>query len=147
VQEYGNRYSPNACQINLIRTPIARQVLVTADIQISAFHAEQPIIDFVTYVTYPSKQPSYSECDAVLIMPLDRARHGGSAIMRKPKFLDESTLSLEIRGCEVNTARDVFVLKRELDAILEHLLEANGYVHHTNIVLSDGQIIDGWVKV
>ena len=97
--------------------------------------------------------------------------------MRKPKFLDKSTpslekrgcelntardvsvltkeldaileqtLSLEIRGCEVNTARYVFVLTRELDAILEHLLEANGYVHHTNIVLSDGQIIDGWVKV
>ena len=67
--------------------------------------------------------------------------------MRKSPFINESTLSLEIRGYEVNTARDVFVLTRELDAILEHLLEANGYVHHTNIVLSDGQIIDGWVKV
>jgi len=31
----------------------------------------QPVIDFVTYVTCPSKQPSYPECDAVLIVPLD----------------------------------------------------------------------------
>ncbi len=80
-------------------------------------------------------------------MPLDRARYGELAIMRKSPFINESTLSLEIRGCEVNTARDVFVLTRELDAILELLLEANGYVQHTNIVLSDGQIIDGWIKV
>jgi hypothetical protein len=80
-------------------------------------------------------------------MPLDRSRHGGLAIMRKSPFINESTLSLEIRGSEVNTARDVFVLTRELDAILELLLNANGYVQHTNIVLSDGQIIDGWVKV
>ena len=101
----------------------------------------------VTYVTFLSRQSSYSECDAVLILPLDRARHGGSAIMRKLPFTNESTLSLKIRGCEVNTARDVFVLTRELDAILELLLKANGYVQHTNIVLSDGQIIDGWIKV
>ena len=67
--------------------------------------------------------------------------------MRKPKFIDESTLPLEKRGYEVNTARDVFVLTRELDAILELLLNSNGYVQHTNIVLADGQIIDGWVKV
>ena len=67
--------------------------------------------------------------------------------MRKSPFINESTLSLELRGCEVNTARDVFILKRDLDAILELLLKANGYVQHTNIVLSDGQIIDGWVKV
>jgi hypothetical protein len=37
----------------------------------------QPVIDFVTYVTFPGKQPSYPECDAVLIVPLDRVRHGG----------------------------------------------------------------------
>ena len=67
--------------------------------------------------------------------------------MRKPKFIDESTLPLEKHGYEVNTARDVFVLTRELDAILELLLNSNGYVQHTNIVLSDDQIIDGWIKV
>jgi hypothetical protein len=66
--------------------------------------------------------------------------------MRKSPFINESTLSLEILGSEANTARDVFVLTRELDAILELLLKANGYVQHANIVLSDGQIIDGWVK-
>ena len=113
----------------------------------SAFHAEQPIIDFVTYVTYPSRQPSYPECDAVLIMPLDRPRHGRLAIMRKSPFINESNLPLEIRGYEVNTAQDVFVLTRALDANLELLLKAHGYVQHTNIVLRDGQIVDGWVKI
>jgi hypothetical protein len=72
---------------------------------------------------------------------------GGLAIMRKPTFINESNLPFEIRGYEVNTAQDVFVLTRALDANLELSLEANGYVQRTNIVLSDGQIVDGWVKI
>ena len=67
--------------------------------------------------------------------------------MHKPTFINESNLPLEIRGYEVNTAQDVFVLSRALDANLELSLEASGYVQRTNIVLSDGQIVDGWVKV
>jgi hypothetical protein len=95
------------------------------------------------YVTYPSKQPSYPECDAVLIVPLDM----GLAIMYKPTFITESNLPLEIRGYEVNTAQDVFVLTRALDVNLELSLEANGHVQRANIVLSHGQIVGGWVKV
>jgi len=67
--------------------------------------------------------------------------------MHKPTFINESNLPLEIRGYEVNTAQDVFVLTGALDANLDLLLEANGYVQRINIVLSDGQIVDGWVKV
>jgi hypothetical protein len=67
--------------------------------------------------------------------------------MHKPTFIYEPNLPLEIRGYEVNTAQDVFVLTRALDANLELSLEADGYVQRTNIVLSDGQIVDGWVKV
>jgi hypothetical protein len=67
--------------------------------------------------------------------------------MQKPTFIDEPNLPLEIRGYEVNTAQDVFVLTRPLDTKLELLLEADGYMQRTNIVLSDGQIVDGWVKV
>ena len=66
--------------------------------------------------------------------------------MDKPTFINESNVPLVIRGYEVNTAQDVFVLMRALDANLGLSLEANGYVQRTNIVLSDGQIIDGWVK-
>ena len=67
--------------------------------------------------------------------------------MHKPTFINESNLPLEIRGYEVNTAQDVFVLTRALDVNMELSLEANGYVQRTNIVLSNGQIADGWVKV
>ena len=67
--------------------------------------------------------------------------------MHKSTFINESNLPLEIRGYEVNTAQDVFVLSRALDANLELSLEASGYVQRTNIVLSDGQIVDGRVKV
>ena len=56
-------------------------------------------------------------------------------------------LPLEIRGYEVNTAQDVFVLTRALDANLEFSLEAYEYVQCSNIVLSDGQIVDGGVKI
>ena len=67
--------------------------------------------------------------------------------MLKPTFIDKPNLPLEIRGYEINTAQDVFVLTRALDAKLALSLEADGYVQRSNIVLSDGQIIDGWLKV
>ena len=67
--------------------------------------------------------------------------------MDKPAFINEQNLPLEIRGYEVNTAQDVFVLTRALDANLELSLEAYGYVQRSNIVLFDGQIIYGWVKI
>ena len=67
--------------------------------------------------------------------------------MYKQPFISESSLPLELRGYEVNTAQDVFVLTRALDVNMELSLEANGYVQRTNIVLSDGRISDGWVKV
>ena len=67
--------------------------------------------------------------------------------MDKPTFIDKPNLPLEIHGYEVNTAQDVFVLTRALDANLELSLEADGYVQRSNIVLSDGQIVDGWVKI
>ena len=67
--------------------------------------------------------------------------------MDKPKYINEQTLPLEIRGYEVNTAQDVFVLTRALDANLELSLEAYEYVQRLNIVLFDGQIVDGWVKI
>ena len=65
--------------------------------------------------------------------------------MDKPTFIND--LPLETRGYEVNTAQDVFVLTRALDANLELSLEAHGYVQRSNIVLFDGQIVDGWVKI
>ena len=40
--------------------------------ELDATQQSQPVIDFVTYVTFPIKQPSYPECDAVLIVSLDR---------------------------------------------------------------------------
>jgi len=67
--------------------------------------------------------------------------------MHKPTFINESVLPLEVLGYAANSAVDVFVLTRALDGNLALLLEANGYVQRSNIELSDGQIIDGWVKV
>ncbi|HYQ70318.1 MAG TPA: hypothetical protein VET88_00165 [Gammaproteobacteria bacterium] len=67
--------------------------------------------------------------------------------MDKPTFIFEASLPLEIRGFEVNTAVGVFALTKALDANLELSLNAKGYVQRSGIVLSDGQIIDGWVKI
>ena len=67
--------------------------------------------------------------------------------MHKPLYLKELFLSLKIRGYNVVTAEEVFVLMRALDANLERSLEASGYVQRPNILLSDGQIVDGWVKI
>jgi hypothetical protein len=67
--------------------------------------------------------------------------------MHKQTFINEPNLPLEIRGYEVNTAQDVFVLTRALDANLKRSLERKGYVWRANIVLSDGKSLDGWVKI
>jgi hypothetical protein len=67
--------------------------------------------------------------------------------MDKLTFITEPNLPIEIRGYKVNTAQDVFVLTRAIDANLALSLEANGYVQISNIELLDGQIVDGWVKV
>ena len=56
-------------------------------------------------------------------------------------------LPLEIGGYEATSATDVFVLTRSLDSHLKRTLESKGYVQRANIVLSDGKIIDGWVKI
>ena len=67
--------------------------------------------------------------------------------MHKPTFINESALPLEVLGYEANSAVDVFVLTRAIDGNLALLLDANGYVQRSNIELSNGQIVDGWVKV
>ena len=67
--------------------------------------------------------------------------------MHKPTFINESALPLEVRGYEANSAVDVFVLTRKLDGNLALLLEANGYVQRSYIDLSNGRIVDGWVKM
>ena len=67
--------------------------------------------------------------------------------MHKPTFINESMFPLEVLGYEVNSAVDVFVLTRVIDTNLALSLEANGYVQISNIELSNGQIVDGWVEV
>ena len=67
--------------------------------------------------------------------------------MSKSRFINDSNLPLEICGFEVNTAQNVFLLTMALDANIELSLEAYGYMQRSNIVLLDGQIVDGWVKV
>ena len=67
--------------------------------------------------------------------------------MHKSTFINESVLPLEVLGYEANSAVDVFVLTRAIDANLALSLEANGYVQKSNIELLDGQIVDGCVKV
>jgi len=67
--------------------------------------------------------------------------------MCKENSSSDSALPLELGGYEANTARDVFVLTRSLDANLEHSLNGEGYVWRANIVLTDGKILDGWVKI
>ena len=67
--------------------------------------------------------------------------------MDKPIFISDSKLSLEVCGYESSSAQDVFVLTRKLDANLLLSLEANGYVQRSNIKLTNGKIVDGWVRV
>lgn len=67
--------------------------------------------------------------------------------MQKPTFINESVLPLEVLGYEINSAIDVFVPTRPIDANLTFSLEADGYVQRSNIELSDGRIVDGWVKI
>jgi len=66
--------------------------------------------------------------------------------MHKAASTSDPDLPLEIIGYEHNTARDVFILSSPLDTNLERALESKGYVQRGNIVLTDGRIIDGWVK-
>jgi hypothetical protein len=66
--------------------------------------------------------------------------------MDKPSLVNETNLPLEIIGFEVNTARDVFVPTRELDTALLDFLDTNGYVKESNIRLTDGRTVDGWLK-
>lgn len=67
--------------------------------------------------------------------------------MDKSTSINQPNPPLEICGYEVNTAQDVFVLTRTLNVNLELSLEANGYLQRRNIVLTDGRIVDGWVRV
>jgi len=68
-------------------------------------------------------------------------------MMNTPTFINEPYLPLEICGYEANTAQDVFRLTRALDANLAQALEDNGYLQRTGIVLSNGQVVEGWIKV
>jgi len=67
--------------------------------------------------------------------------------MDEPAFSHDSDFPLKVRGYEVSSALDVFVLTRALDDHLRRALEAEGYVQRANIVLSNGRIVDGWVKL
>jgi hypothetical protein len=67
--------------------------------------------------------------------------------MHKEKSSSDSVIPLELGGYEANTALDVFVLTRSLDAKLEHSLNGAGYVWRANIVLTDGKILEGWVRI
>ena len=71
----------------------------------------------------------------------------GLTIMDDPAFSHDPDFPLEIRGYEANTAQDVFVLTTALDDRLRLTLEAKGYLQRSDIILSDGQIVDGWVKL
>jgi hypothetical protein len=66
--------------------------------------------------------------------------------MDKPSLVNETNLPLEILGFEANTARDVFVPTKALDTALLDSLDANGYVKASNIMLTDGRTVDGWLK-
>jgi hypothetical protein len=72
---------------------------------------------------------------------------GGMATMNEENSGHDSALPLELGGYEANTARDVFVLTSSLDAKLKRSLERDGYVWRANIVLTDGKILDGWVRL
>ena len=67
--------------------------------------------------------------------------------MHEKQSSSDSPFPFELGGYEANTARDVFILTRSLDAKLEHSLKGEGYAWRANIVLTDGQILDGWVKI
>ena len=59
----------------------------------------------------------------------------------------EPNLPLCVQGYEAATARDVYQLTEELDADLDQLLNALGFVYVTNIRLINGQFVDGWVRL
>ena len=66
--------------------------------------------------------------------------------MHKPRILDDANLPLEQIGCEFKTEKRVFTLMQTLDADLKLSLKANGYIEATDVKLSDGRIINGWIK-
>jgi hypothetical protein len=68
-------------------------------------------------------------------------------LMDETSLIDEDDLPLEICGFEVNTAQDIYTLTKTPDGMLKLSLEAGGYVYRSNILLSDGRIVDGWVKI
>lgn len=69
------------------------------------------------------------------------------ATMHRPTFSSDPDRPLELCGYEAETAQDVFVLSSALDTNLMRCLEREGYAQRANIVLADGQIIDGWVRI
>jgi hypothetical protein len=66
--------------------------------------------------------------------------------MDKSSLVNVTNLPLEILGFEANTARDVFVPTKALDAAVLDSLDANGYAKEFNIMLTDGRTVDGWLK-
>ena len=63
-----------------------------------------------------------------------------------PEYLLEPHLYLELRGFEANTAQDVYCPLREVDAYLLAKLKSFGYEQRYDIKLSNGEIVDGWMK-
>ena len=63
-----------------------------------------------------------------------------------PKFLLEPHLHLELRGYEENTSQHVYSLSCDEDALLLVKLEVFGYVQISGVKLSNGEIVDGWLK-
>lgn len=59
----------------------------------------------------------------------------------------DQDLPLELCGYEANTAQEVFLLTSASDSNLKRSLERNRFVHRADIVLADGRILDGWVKL
>jgi hypothetical protein len=106
----------------------------------------RPGNDCVTEITSPGKRPAYISCEAVRILPGEEPDMR-AASMNKAMSSSDPDLPLELGGYEADTAQDVFVLTSSLDANLKHALERDGYLWRANIVLADGQVIDGWVKI
>ena len=97
-------------------------------------------------ITVFGRQSAYLACDAVRIA-LWKKSDRRVVTMHRSTSSNDPELPLEIGGYEATTATNVFILTRSLDTQLKRTLENKGYVQRANIVLSDGQIIDGWIKL
>ena len=64
-----------------------------------------------------------------------------------PEYLLEPELHLELRGFEAGTSKDVYGLACKVNASLLLKLESFGYEQKSGIKLSNGLIIDGWMKI